>query len=242
MRYAILTDIHSNLDAFQAVIADLQEQGGFDIIWCLGDIVGYGPEPRECVRLMREYEHLCVAGNHDWACIGKISNLEFNSAAAAACEWTESELAADDIAYLAGLPETIIAGDFTLVHGSPRNPLREYLITDWDAEENLTCFDTRYCLIGHTHVPLIFEKDDSMVFSRLLEGTKIKLGENRLFINPGGVGQPRDNDPRAAYALYDSDSGVIEHFRVNYDIEATQQKMYRAGLPQSLITRLSFGR
>jgi diadenosine tetraphosphatase ApaH/serine/threonine PP2A family protein phosphatase len=242
MRYAILTDVHGNLDAFQAVIADLEERGGFGMIWCLGDMVGYGPQPSECLKLLQEYEHLCVAGNHDWACIGKISIMEFNSAAAAACEWTEKELSSEEIAYLAGLPEIITTGDFTLVHGSPRNPLREYLISDLDAEENLAYFDTPYCLIGHTHVPLIFEKNDGMVFSRLVEGTQVKLADNRLFINPGGVGQPRDNDPRAAYALYDSELQVIEHFRVAYDIKAAQEKMSRAGLPLQLIERLSYGR
>jgi predicted phosphodiesterase len=242
MRYAILADIHSNLNAFRAVIDDINRRGGFQRIWCLGDIVGYGPEPHECIQLLREYDHICVAGNHDWACIGKISTEEFNQVAAEACDWTQRKLNDDDIGYLSDLPETVIKGDFTLVHGSPRNPLTEYLISDLDAEENLSYFNTPYCLIGHSHVPLVFEKNDIVIFTRLVEGVPVELGDNRVIINPGGVGQPRDNDPRAAYAIYDSDSGILEHFRVEYDIQGTQEKMSEAGLPQLLITRLAYGR
>lgn len=242
MRYAILADIHSNLNAFRAVIDDLNSGGGFQKIWCLGDIVGYGPEPHECIQLLCEYEHLCVAGNHDWACIGKISNTIFNPVAAEACEWTEQQLNTDEINYLAGLPEMITEGDFTLVHGSPRNPLTEYLISDIDAEQNLSYFDTPYCLIGHSHVPMVFEKNNTVIFTRLVEGIPVQLGDNRLILNPGGVGQPRDNDPRAAYAVYDSDLQVIEHFRVEYDVKTTQNKMRQAGLPEMLAARLDYGR
>ena len=242
MRYAILADIHSNLSAFKAVIDDLNSRGGFQRIWCLGDVVGYGPEPHECIRLLNEYDNLCVAGNHDWACIGKLSNSIFNPIAAEACEWTGQQLNDVEINYLATLPEMITDGDFTLVHGSPRNPLTEYLFSDIDAEQNLAYFDTPYCLIGHSHVPMIFEKNDTVIFTRLMEGVPVQLGKNRLIINPGGVGQPRDNDPRAAYAVYDGDSGTIEHFRVEYDINLTQEKMRQAGLPETLITRLDYGR
>lgn len=242
MRYAILADIHSNLSAFQAVIDDLNSRGGFQKIWCLGDIIGYGPEPHECIQLLNEYDNLCVAGNHDWACIGKLSNTIFNPVAAEACEWTEQQLNTGEINYLAALPEMITEGDFTLVHGSPRNPLTEYLFSDIDAEQNLAYFHTPYCLIGHSHVPMVFEKNNTVIFTRLLEGVPVQLGNNRLIINPGGVGQPRDNDPRAAYAVYDNDSGIVEHFRVEYDINATQEKMRRAGLPETLVTRLDYGR
>ncbi len=242
MRYAILADIHGNLTAFQAVVDDARKQGGFDEIWCLGDIVGYGPEPHQCIELLRSFKHLCIAGNHDWAAIGNMDTSDFNPVAAQACHWTATQLTDDDIAYLKALPLTIVQDNFTLTHGSPREPIWEYLLSVELAVENLDYFTTAYCLIGHSHVPVVFEQmGQGMDYRVLTHGMKIELGQSRLILNPGGVGQPRDGDPRAAYAIYDSEAQVVSHYRVEYDIAATQEKMKKHGLPLSLILRLSYG-
>jgi len=240
MRYALLADVHGNLAAFQAVLKDIEERGGVDEVWCLGDIVGYGPDPSECIALLRQLPHLCVAGNHDWAAIGKVDIADFNPDAAQACRWTATQLTPEDVRYLENLPLTLRRDDFTIVHGSPREPIWEYVLSTQIAKANFGYFETRFCLIGHSHVPLVFENVGE---SRLLEElpAELKLGENRLIINPGGVGQPRDGDPRAAYAIYDERNKAIYHYRVPYDIEATQERMVRQGLPSFLVVRLSYG-
>jgi Predicted phosphoesterase len=245
MHYAILSDIHGNLVAFQAVLADIETRGGFDEIWCLGDVVGYGPEPHGCIELLRWHNHICVAGNHDWAAIGKIDISDFNPDAAQACRWTTAQLTEEDIDYLQGLPLSLKRGDFTLVHGSPSQPIWEYLLSVDDACDNFSYFDTKFCLVGHSHVPLIFEQDKAGNCSgrKIPNGGEIRLNSEsrRLIINPGGVGQPRDGDSRASYAIYDSDTQVIYHYRVDYDISITQKRMREYELPLSLILRLNYG-
>ena len=242
MKYAIIADIHANFTAFQAVLDDISQRGGVDEYWCLGDIVGYGPEPRECIKLLRSLNHICVAGNHDWGAAGKLGASEFNPDAAVACRWTALQLSKRDIAYLKKLPVTLERGHFTLVHGSPREPILEYIISQSIARENFPAFISRYCLAGHSHVPQIFkEEDGDCLASRFLPEIKLILGSNRLIINPGGVGQPRDGDPRASYAIYDQEFGIIQLHRVSYDIEITQEKMMAAGLPIRLVTRLNQG-
>ena len=243
MRYAIIADIHANLAAFKTVLDDIESRGGVSEIWCLGDIVGYGPEPHECIALIRQTNHICVAGNHDWAAIGKIDTTEFNPDAAAACNWTAEQLSSDDGDYLTNLPLTIEKDDFTLVHGSPREPIWEYILSTDIAEANFDYFKSPFCLVGHSHAPLVFHQDGTGAcsFSRLLSDEELPLGEGRLIINPGGVGQPRDGDPRASYAIYDSESRVVTLYRVPYDINATQAKMVTQELPRRLATRLSYG-
>jgi len=244
MRFAIISDIHSNLAAFQAVLHDIDGRGGVDRIWCLGDIVGYGPDPRECIELLRQYEHICIPGNHDWGSLGKIDLNDFNPEAAAACHWTGQQLGSEEIDYLDGLPLTLHEGDFTLAHGSPREPIWEYLLSTFGAKISFNYFQTRFCLVGHSHVPLAFEQLASSGDCFLREiplDAPLRLEENRLIINPGSVGQPRDGDPRASYAIYDSAHDVIWHYRVPYEIDVTQQKMAEHGLPPRLIARLSFG-
>ncbi|MBM4446722.1 MAG: metallophosphoesterase family protein [Chloroflexi bacterium] len=242
MRYAILGDIHSNLTAFEAVLRDADDRGGFDKMWCLGDVVGYGPDPHECLERLRQFEHVCVAGNHDWAAIGKMDTADFNPVAARACHWTAQQLTAEDKDYLQNLPLTLRESDFTLVHGSPREPIWEYLLSIEAAQDNFACFETAYCLVCHSHVPLIFElAGNKTVYRMFPEGTDLELGKNRMIINPGGVGQPRDGDPRASYALYDIEAQTVHHYRVEYDIQATQKKMEERGLPMPLILRLSMG-
>jgi diadenosine tetraphosphatase ApaH/serine/threonine PP2A family protein phosphatase len=242
MRYAIIGDIHANLSAFRAVLEDIGYQGKADKIWCLGDVVGYGPDPHECIELLQQTNHVCVAGNHDWAAIGKISTAEFNPDAAAACQWTTGQLKPADVAYLSTLPLVIEEGDFTLVHGSPREPIWEYLTSISIAGENFAFFKSRYCLVAHSHVPLVFTKSKSGILASQFPGSLgLALGKERLIINPGAVGQPRDADPRASYAIYDSQAKTIKLHRVPYDIRATQDKMVAQGLPMRLVARLSYG-
>ncbi|HEY50363.1 MAG TPA: metallophosphoesterase family protein [Dehalococcoidia bacterium] len=242
MRYAIMADIHANLTAFNAVLEDMERRGGVAEIWCLGDIVGYGPDPHHCIELLRRYNHVCVAGNHDWAAIGKISTADFNPDAALACQWTSGQLSQGDIQYLKNLPLTIDKDIFTLVHGSPREPIWEYVISTSIAWQNFSFFRSPYCLVGHSHVPLVFKEDNgSCTFSRLVDNIGLALGESRLILNPGGVGQPRDGDPRASYAIYDSDTRMVRLHRIPYDVAAVQDRMMEKGLPVRLVTRLQQG-
>ncbi len=240
MRCAILADIHANLSAFEAVLRDIEGRRGVQEIWCLGDIVGYGPDPSPCIALLQQQPHTCIAGNHDWAAVGKLDIADFNPYAAEACRWTQEQLGREDVEYLEGLPLTLTRGDFTVVHGSPRDPLWEYVVSTWSASDNFHHFDTRYCLIGHSHVPAVFEEIGEACKSGEMPAT-LKLGENRLIINPGSVGQPRDGDPRAAYAIYDQEENALTHYRIPYDIEETQRRMTREGLPDYLVQRLASG-
>ncbi len=244
MRYVILADIHSNLTAFAAVLDDAQKRGKIDKLWCLGDVTGYGPDPCQCVQLLRNYDHLCVMGNHDCAAVGMLDISNFNPDAAAACRWTAQQLGPEEREYLENLPLRLGEDDFTLVHGSPREPIWEYLLSPASAQANFALFDTPFCLVGHSHVPLAFEEDGEggRCFLRSLpRDASLRLGERRLIVNPGGVGQPRDGDPRASYAIYDSDARAIYHYRVPYDIGATQRRMTEQRLPVRLIERLSYG-
>ncbi len=244
MRYAILADIHSNLAALRAVLADLGERGGADELWCLGDVVGYGPDPRECISLLRSYHLQAVAGNHDLGAVGRIPLDDFNPEAAAACRWNGAQLGPDEVAFLEALPLTLVRDSFTLVHGSPREPVWEYLLSVTSARANFERFETAYCLVGHSHVPLCFEmapEENGCFLRELSEEAPLRLSERRLIINPGGVGQPRDGDPRAAYAIYDTTAQVLHYCRIPYDIAQTQRRMVERGLPQRLAQRLSYG-
>jgi predicted phosphodiesterase len=243
MRYAIIADIHANLAAFTAVLDDIEKRGGVVQIWCLGDVVGYGPDPGECLALLRQQKHICTAGDHDWAATGKLNLSAFDPDAATACRWTTEQLSPEDIAYLGRLPSVIEQGDFTLVHGSPREPVWEYLLSVSSARENFTCFKSPYCLVGHSHLPSIFRQTETgdASFSPFLDYIGLTLGKSRLIINPGSVGQPRDSDPRASYAILDDETKMFRLYRVNYDIELTQLKMKEHNLPVRLVSRLGRG-
>ena len=243
MRYALIADIHANLAAFTAVLDDVKRRGGVEEIWCLGDIVGYGPEPHQCIELLRRHKHVCVAGNHDLAAIGKLDTSKFNPDAAVACRWTARQLSPEDIQYLESLPLVIHKDEFTLVHGSPREPVGEYLLSTSSARESFNCFQSPYCLIGHSHTPLVFRYDGTGTCSlnRFSENIGLALGKSRLIINPGGVGQPRDGNPRASYAIYDSEVKIVRLYRVPYDINITQARMVEYNLPMRLVARLSYG-
>ena len=243
MRALIVSDIHSNLEAFQSVIRDAESRGGFDQIWSLGDLVGYGPDPGACVDLAQQYDHHGVAGNHDLACVGKLSLEAFNSHAAEANRWTSTQLTEEQADFIRGLSLKLELGEFTIVHGSPRDPVWEYVVSMAAAVATFSHFDTYRCLVGHSHIPFICRPAETgAVFQEFKLDTPLALNNDRMIINPGGVGQPRDGDPRSSYAIHDSDEGTVVHHRVEYDIPATQEKMTQHGLPQFLIDRLAHGR
>ena len=242
LRALILSDIHSNLEALTSVIGDARQRGGFDCVWCLGDLVGYGPDPSESLRLLREFDLVAVAGNHDYAAAGVIDASDFNGAAYAAIRWTGEQLDGDDKSFLSELPVVSVEPTFTLVHGSLRAPIVEYLLHPSQALATFELMTTPYCLVGHSHQPFICRDMAPMpIFLPLPEDGSVELDNGRCIINPGSVGQPRDRDSRASYAVFDSDGPAIEHYRVEYDIALTQSKMRRAGLPEYLIDRLDYG-
>ena len=247
MRIAVLSDIHANLAALEAVLAHAEAQQALDEVWALGDLVGYGPRPSESLALLREQPLRAVAGNHDLAAIGAIGTEEFNPAAATANHWTARQLSEDDVSFLAGLDRTIVDAPFSLAHGSLRDPVWEYVITTIAALHQFAAMTTPYSFVGHTHVPLAISERggrDATLGPVLApaDGETVTLDDVRLIINPGSVGQPRDGDPRASYAVYDSDERRVRFHRVEYDIARTQREMAAAKLPSTLISRLSAGR
>jgi diadenosine tetraphosphatase ApaH/serine/threonine PP2A family protein phosphatase len=208
-------------------------------------VVGYGPEPDGVVERLRVVGAIGIKGNHDDAACGGESIECFTPDARIAAEWTRSHMSEKTRACLIGLPERLEpqSGDFTLVHGSPRDPLFEYLQTTSAARDNLAAFATAYCLVGHTHVPLILREEHGHIQARLVEPERrVGLDERRAFLNPGSVGQPRDGDPAASYLLIDTGGAAVTWRRVAYDIEATQTAMLAAGLPSRLARRLGSGR
>ena len=243
MRVAVVADIHANLTAFDAVASDW---GEVDEVWCLGDVVGYGPEPNECVARLRALPHVCIPGNHEYAALGKIDVADFNPAARAAADWTAKQLTSDARAYLLALPETVRKDSFTLVHASPASPIWEYLLDTGAASASFEQLETPHALIGHSHVPLMFAAEPGgRVGGQLLHpGAPIDLAGARRILNPGSVGQPRDGDPRASYAIVEQsgDRLTFELRRLPYDIAATQRRMRAVGLPTSLVDRLAAGR
>lgn len=244
MRALIVSDIHANLEALEAVLADAGRKGGFDAVWCLGDLVGYGPEPSACLRRLREYDLTAVAGNHDYAAAGVMDAADFNGAAYAAIRWTAGQLAADEIRFLAQLPMVAQRPPFTMVHGSLRDPVIEYLVRPEQARATLERLTTPYCLVGHSHRPFVCrENGGDPRFHSFPPDEGAALDAERCIINPGSVGQPRDGDTRAAYAIAVDDGGLlaIEHYRAGYDILAVQGKMRGARLPGYLVDRLGYG-
>ncbi len=241
MRVLVISDIHANLAAFEAVLADAK--GLWDKIWFLGDLIGYGPDPNECTSLLQEFDHIALSGNHDWAVLDKLDISSFNVEAKYAITWTREAITAETRTYLESLPSLLVDGKFTLAHASPRQPVWEYILDPFTAAINFEFFDTPYCLVGHTHVPIWFEKtEDSNVVPYVPQyGKPTCLNGNRLIINPGSIGQPRDSDPRAAYALLDTDELVWEYRRVSYDIARTQTKMREFNMPARLVNRLEYG-
>ena len=241
MRILVLSDIHANLAAFEAVLEDAA--GKWDKIWYLGDLVGYGPNPNECVELLRQHEHIALSGNHDWAALDKLDIGDFNEEARTAVLWTRNRLTEESLAFLDSLPAKRVQDAFTLAHASPRHPVWEYILEYETAVENFAHFSTPYCLVGHTHIPVLIaeEKGDDLFVHTPTYAETIYLEDTRVIINPGSVGQPRDADPRAAYALLNIEDLTWEFYRVDYPIEKTQEQIRDLGLPEALAARLAYG-
>ena len=241
MRILVITDVHANLEALDAVLGDA---GEFDVLWSLGDVVGYGPEPNECIERIKDLNHVAIPGNHDWGVLGKLDLEDFNEDARRANLWTREQLCPGARSYLQALEQTAVVGDYTLAHGSPRHPIWEYIFYPSSAETSLRYFDTPICLVGHTHVPAIFRDPGEGAAVQVISppiSRPVRLDEARYIINPGSVGQPRDADPRAAYLLLDTEENMLEHRRVSYDVSATQRKMRALGMSPRLAARLEFG-
>ena len=246
MKALIASDIHSNLEALDAVIADAESAGGFNQIWSLGDLVGYGPNPSEVIDALRERDHLAVVGNHDLAAVGAIGLEWFNPIAADANAWTASVLDDDRKNFIRAQPSVLEVDDreFTLVHGSLRDPIWEYVTTSSAVRACLSRCETHRCLVGHTHIPITCRMDAAGEIAVIppRPDEPISLRQDRLLINPGSVGQPRDGDPRASYSIYDSAAQTLTYRRAEYDIEKTQRKILSLGLPPFLADRLARGR
>lgn len=242
MRTLIISDIHANLTAFEAVLSDAEP---FDRVWCLGDVVGYGPDPEDCINRLKGLPNLqCMKGNHDAAVSGDIPLDAFNYSAQRALLWMTENTSEENIKWLKGLSEKEVVDGITLVHGSPRWPFWEYITDVSIARENMDKFDTQICLVGHTHFPGIFEMDDSEVSSTSFVIKKVDEQfslEKKCIVNPGSVGQPRDHNPKASYLTYDDVEGHWCFNRVSYDILQVQKRIKAAGLPQRQADRLSEG-
>jgi predicted phosphodiesterase len=244
MRILLISDVHANLTALNAVI---QDAGAFDQIWCLGDIVGYGPQPNECISRLREFEIIALAGNHDLAAVGKTSLWEFSETAKEVIFWTRHWLTDSSHEWLSSLPSTplVVKENITLVHASPRDPIWEYIVERTTAKENLSFIETPICLNGHSHMPIMYRKpwDGLKVLEEPLKvNAPVRLTTyDQVFINPGSVGQPRDEDPRASYGIFDLDAMTFTLRRIQYDFTITQKLMKQAKLPDRLIRRLRFG-
>jgi len=240
MRLAVLSDIHANLAALEAVGDDMPQ---VDEVWVLGDIVGYGPQPNEVIAALQEMGARSVMGNHDGAAIGQVDVSWFNPDAARAIDWTGQVIDDNARAYLATLPEVRRDGELTAVHGSPRDPTWEYITGPDVASANLASFDTRICLHGHTHVPIVFRsREESMEVVSATPRAPVTIAEGRLLLNPGSVGQPRDGDPASSYVVIDREAGTAEFRRVSYDVDRTQRLMRDVDLPPRLVERLRYGR
>lgn len=241
MRVLIISDIHANLVALETVLEDAADQ--YDEVWCLGDLVGYGPNPNECVELVRELPGLlCLVGNHDKAALGEIDIDAFNLEARFAIAWTQQALSGESFTYLENLPQREVHDPFTLVHGSPRQPVWEYILDRYIAAQNFRHFDTNYCLVGHTHAPVIYRQNGNNADEWLPDyDQSLPLQDSRFILNPGSVGQPRDGIPLAAYALLDVEKCTWEPRRIPYDVGETQRRMYAIDMPPRLIIRLERG-
>ena len=241
MKILIISDIHANLTALETVLA---EAGSVDATWCLGDLVGYGPDPEQCVSRIRQLPNLvCVIGNHDAALLNLIDTAAFNPEARQALHWTMDKLSKDSLDFLRSLSSRQDMELVTLAHASPRQPIWEYLLDTRTATTNFNYFDTPYCLVGHTHLPVLYYLPDESQMASLVipeNNTQLTLAP-RSIVNPGSVGQPRDRDRRAAYGILDTEEYVFHFRRVEYDIASVQDRMRTANLLARHIMRLEVG-
>jgi predicted phosphodiesterase len=254
MRLAILSDIHANLPALEAVLADIETAGLADL-WCLGDVVGYGAQPDDCANLVRERCELCLVGNHDLAVLDELDVSSFSPAAAAAVRWTQETADSATLDFLRELEPADESRDAALYHASPRDPIWEYVLWPDQAAECIAVQASRVSLIGHSHVALFFvigedrrpaqaqasDPDDVARGAQAGPGTRLDLTEGRWLINPGSVGQPRDGDPRAAWLELDTDSWEATYHRVEYEIDRAAAAIEATDLPGHLARRLYVG-
>jgi len=242
LKWAVLSDIHGNLEAFNAVLDCLSKEG-IDRVAFLGDIVGYGANPNECIDLLKDIADIMVAGNHDYGAVGLTDTSNLNPVARAAIEWTAKELSTVNRNFLSGFHLISIIDDITFVHSTPYNPQNwDYLSYRDDLTMNFDSFKTRICFIGHSHIPVVFKKDKGERVS-LSKALIVRLEEGaRYLINVGSVGQPRDGIPDAAFGIYDAKECVFTLKRSPYDIGTAQKKIIKAGLPERLAARIAVGR
>ncbi len=241
MRIAVISDVHANLTALDAVLTDIALEQP-DELWCLGDIVGYGPRPNECCALVAERAAFSLCGNHDLAVVGTLDLDDFAGDAGVAARWTRGVLAETNLTWLAGLSPKGSRDGVELFHASARDPVWEYVLSERAAILSLTATTAPLVLVGHSHIPLAIGRDDHGVAGGVAPaGTTVELANARWLLNPGSVGQPRDGDPRAAWLLLDPAAGTAHFRRVAYDVERTQAEMTGAGLPKTLAARLAHG-
>jgi predicted phosphodiesterase len=243
MRVAVISDIHSNLPALNAVLADLDGlDSAPDAVWCLGDLVGYGASPDRCTELAAERADVCLAGNHDLVVRGALDITHFTSSAAAAARWTAEVLGDQARQFLDGLQPLAHGLEAGLYHASPRDPVWEYVLSVDQARECIEVQPERVCLIGHSHLACYFFSDGGETDGKLAPpGTRVEIGSGKWLLNPGSVGQPRDGDPRASYLVLDTDAWVAVFHRVEYPIDEAASAILDAGLPSDLANRLYLG-
>jgi diadenosine tetraphosphatase ApaH/serine/threonine PP2A family protein phosphatase len=246
LRAAVLSDIHSNRHALEAVLTAVDE-AGVDQIWCLGDMVGYGAEPDACTALIRERSSTCLVGNHDLALLGAIDVSTFSETAAAAVEWTRANVSDETLEFLGTLDPAASRNGVGLFHASPRDPVWEYVLSTDQAEAGLEAQEERVGLIGHSHIALFFvqppgARPGHAQGAQAGDGAEIDLSEGEWLLNPGSVGQPRDGDPRAAWLELDTERWLGRYHRVPYEIEGAAAAILAAGLPSVLAERLEVGR
>jgi diadenosine tetraphosphatase ApaH/serine/threonine PP2A family protein phosphatase len=240
MRVAVISDVHANRHALDAVLAVI-DGDGVDAIWCLGDVVGYGPQPNECCDIVRERADLCLIGNHDLVALGELAVTDFNDEAAAAALWTSEQLTEESTAFLRRLRPSATVDGAELFHASARDPVWEYILTEEAARATFELTTAPVVLVGHSHVALALAYAlDRIGGGVASDGAELELGGRHL-LNPGSVGQPRDGDPRAAWLLLDLERRFAAFRRVPYPIEKTQAEMHAAGLPRLLSDRLARG-
>jgi diadenosine tetraphosphatase ApaH/serine/threonine PP2A family protein phosphatase len=246
LRVAVLSDIHSNRQALEAVLA-ATEEAGVEQTWCLGDMVGYGAEPDACTALVRERCSTCLVGNHDLALLGALDISTFSEAAAAAVEWTRANVSEETLEFLRSLEPTASQNGVGLFHASPRDPIWEYVLSTDQAEAGFEASEERVGLIGHSHIALFFVRAAGRHGGRAQgaqasDGAEVEIDEGEWLLNPGSVGQPRDSDPRAAWLELDTERWLATYHRVPYEIEAAAAAIRAAGLPDVLAERLEVGR
>ena len=239
MSFAIISDIHSNLEALASAYRYIKKRKDIKEIIILGDIVGYGANPNECIKFCRSISKNIVVGNHDRAAIDSNERIYFNVCAADAADWTEKNLMEENFAYLNNLPLKISKGRFLFVHSSPHNPEEwSYILNTWEAKFQFSAFDQNICFIGHSHIPVIFSekilpenKNEKHFFSQ----------NSKYIINVGSIGQPRDRNPRLSFVIFNEDEWSVEYVRLEYDIKRAAGKIVNAGLPSFLAERLFNG-